>query len=426
MEYQPSGYAATQRGNIEDLEIHRKDREALRKLAAEVAEIASRPQQKEKRDLWFRHNDLEATRPVILCDPENGWNEIIPQGMLECEGESARKWEFILRKQIFWGEFMGDDYVVEPNFNIPYTYSESDIGMHAVKHQVGGSGSYSWEAPLKDYKDLGQLHFPEIKVDYEKTENVLCLAKEIFGEFLNVQLKGKWWISLGMTAALSELRGLEQMMLDMYDYPDELHQLMGFLRDSLLARIDFVEKNGLLSLNHDSIYAGGGVYGYTHDLPQRDFDGKVRAADTWGWFESQETSEVSPEMFGEFVFPYQLPLMERFGLVSYGCCEAMNGRWHIVSRIPRLRRVSVSPWANVEDMADKLGDKYVYAMKPTPADLALPRIDEGYLRNKLREAIRATKNCRVEIIMKDNHTIGCNPLNVIRWCKIAMEEAQRI
>lgn len=30
-----------------------------------------------KNALWRRHNALERTRPVILCDPENGWNEII-------------------------------------------------------------------------------------------------------------------------------------------------------------------------------------------------------------------------------------------------------------------------------------------------------------------------------------------------------------
>jgi hypothetical protein len=32
----------------------------------------------------------------------------------------------------------------------------------------------------------------------------------------------------------------------------------------------------------------------------------------------------------------------------------------------------------------------------------------------------------VEAIMKDNHTIGNNPQNVIRWCQIAREEAERV
>lgn len=29
------------------------------------------------------------------------------------------------------------------------------------------------------------------------------------------------------------------------------------------------------------------------------------------------------------------------------------------------------------------------------------------------------------MVMKDNHTIGNNPENVLRWCEIASDEAER-
>ena len=77
----------------------------------------------------------------------------------------------------------------------------------------------------------------------------------------------------------------------------------------------------------------------------------------WCLTESQETVGVSPEQFEEFVFQYQLPLQERFGLNCYGCCEPLQSRWHIVKKIPRLRRVSVSPWADQEMMAEMLEDR---------------------------------------------------------------------
>jgi hypothetical protein len=32
----------------------------------------------------------------------------------------------------------------------------------------------------------------------------------------------------------------------------------------------------------------------------------------------------------------------------------------------------------------------------------------------------------VEIIMKDNHTIGHNPENVVRFCRIAREEIEKV
>ncbi|GAI42703.1 unnamed protein product, partial [marine sediment metagenome] len=55
------------------LVIGRGDREILRRLAGRIAELAARPIEDEKRDLWYRHNALEVTRPLIFCDPENGW-----------------------------------------------------------------------------------------------------------------------------------------------------------------------------------------------------------------------------------------------------------------------------------------------------------------------------------------------------------------
>jgi hypothetical protein len=133
---------------------------------------------------------------------------------------------------------------------------------------------------------------------------------------------------------------------------------------------------------------------------------------------------ISPIMFAEFVLPYQLPLLERFGLVCYGCCEPLDKRWRYVQGIPRLRRVSVSPWSNLAKMAELLGDRYIYSMKPPPSDLALPSFDADRIRANLREAMRVTRNCRVEVIMKDNHTIGGDPQRVRRWVQIAREEAE--
>jgi hypothetical protein len=146
----------------------------------------------------------------------------------------------------------------------------------------------------------------------------------------------------------------------------------------------------------------------------------------WGFSESQETVGVSPQMFAEFVFPYQLPILERFGLNCYGCCEPLDKRWHIVQQIPNLRRVSVSPWADLARMAEMLGDRYIYSMKPRPTDLAMDGFDEDRIRAELREALRVTRDCRVEVIMKDNHTIRNDPRRVIRWVQIAREEAEAL
>ena len=403
------------------------DREVLRGLAARVAGLAARPVEDEKRELWYRHNALEATRPVIFCDPENGWNEIIIPDQLECCGDLARGWEMRFRKEVFWGESMGDDRVVEPYFDIPRVAADSGWGMQETI--IGGEegGSYRWDAPLKSYDDLDKLHFPSTTLDREATERLHSLALEAVGDELEVRSRTRWWWSLGMTWTLIKLRGLEQVLLDMYDNADGLHRLMALLRDGHLAKLDFLETSGLLCPNNDGAYVGSGGFGYTRELPQEGFDGtSVRTRDMWGFCESQETSTVSPEMFEEFVFQYQLPVLERFGLNCYGCCEPLDRRWHVVEKAPRLRRVSVSPWSDIAAMAGKLGDRYIFSMKPNPAGLAVPELDEEHIRSGLRRAMRAARDCRVEVIMKDNHTIGKNPQNVIRWCRIAREEAEAL
>ena len=113
--------------------ISPRDRAVLRQLAGQVAELAARPVEQEKRDLWYRHNALQPTRPLVFCDPEHGWHEIITPDDLACEGELARGWEFRLRQEIFWGAQMRDDRVIEPFFDVPHVHTNSGWGVHGEK-----------------------------------------------------------------------------------------------------------------------------------------------------------------------------------------------------------------------------------------------------------------------------------------------------
>ena len=409
-----------------DLVFSRADCRVLRRLAEEVASLAARPIEDGKRDLWRRHNALERTRPLVFCDPENGWDEIIPPSELECENALARQWEMHLRKEVFWGAEMGDDYTIEPYFDVPHVHNGIDWGLKETR--IGGQdgGAFRWESPVKSERDLEKLHFPEIKVDCAATEHLAELAEDIFGDLLRVRVRTLWWWSLGLTRMLVNLRGLEQIMYDVIDNPDLVHRLMAILRDGTLAMLDDLEANGLLSLNNDGTYVGSGGLGWSDELPQPDFDGKVHTGDMWGFCESQETVSISPRMFAEFVFPYQLPIMERFGLNCYGCCEPLDTRWYVVKQFPNLRRVSVSAWADWSKMAEMLADRYIFSVKPSPTDLAMDNFDEARIRSELREALRITRDCHVEIIMKDNHTINNDPERVVRWVQIAREEAENL
>ena len=409
--------------------IVEKDRQIIRELAKRVAHIAAKEEQEVKKSLWLRHNALQETRPLIFCDPENAWYEIIPSDKLKCEGNLARIWEFKLRKEICWSEKIKDDRVIESNFRVQYVYENSSRGLDVKIIGGENDGAHCWEAPLKDYNDLERMAFRRIVVNHGKTQQLFNLAKEVLGDILEVNLEGSWWWSHGMTTDVIHLRGFEQMLVDLYDDQDGLCRLMAFLRDENLARLDFLEQNGLLSLNNGGDFIGTGGYGWSSELPSAGFDAKkVRTSDLWGFCESQETIGVSPDMFEKFIFPFQLPILERFGLNIYGCCEPLDKRWNVIKRIPRLRKVTVSPWSNVDIMAEKIGKDYIYCRKVNPSFISTLQMDEENVRKELRDTFKATarNNCRVQVLMRDIVTLSGQPENAIRWTQIAREEAENV
>jgi len=422
-----AGLSST-RGIETDFTFSDNERGVLRRLAGKVAELAARPGEERKKKAWTAHNDLLSDEPLLFCDPENGWNEIIHQKDLECSDPLARVWEMHLRKEIFWALEMKDDKVIEPYFDVPYNYTDSGWGLKERK--IGGTdgGSYTWEPPIKDWeRDFPGMRFPEIHVDKVATARCVDAANDIFGDLLKVRLRGIWWWTLGMTWDFINMRGLENFMLDLYDNPDWIHRAMGFMRDGTLAKLDYLQAQGLLALNTEGTYVGSGGFGWTGQLPAPGFDGaQVRTMDMWGFAESQETVGVAPDMFAEFILPYQIPILERFGLNCYGCCEPIDVRWDSVKTIPRLRRVSASPWAIRSRVREQLGKDYIISIKASPTPLAQASMDEALVRSQLRADLADTKGGIVEIIMKDNHTLGGKAHNATRWVELAREEIARL
>ena len=176
--------------------IFRADREVLRGLASRLALLASRPSEAEKRELWYSHNALATRRPVVLVDPENGWNEIVTPESLACAGELARRWEVVLRKELFWGEAVRDDKPLEPLFEVGYTYGDTEWGMPEAYHFGGAGQSYAWEGSVHTPEDVGRIGLPRITVDYRTTLETLALAEEVFRGILAVGLRGVWWWSM--------------------------------------------------------------------------------------------------------------------------------------------------------------------------------------------------------------------------------------
>jgi hypothetical protein len=403
-----------------------KDRTILRDLAERVAAIAALPVQKERAQLWLEHNALKPTRPVVLAQPEGAWTELVPDSALQCEDELLRGWEQQLRCSLFRGLSMPDDQPVTGTVYVQWVKDVSDWGVQTEYTRGENRGSYRWDAPIKSEADFARLRQRTIRLDRAASQRNLELATELLGDLVPVRMHGSFWWSAGLTWALISLRGLEQIMLDLYDNPGLLHRLMAFLRDDMAQFMDTVEAEGALSLNNgvDS-YVGSGGIGHTDQLPAPGFDGRVRLKDLWGLGESQEFVGVGPAHFEEFALQYQLPLLARFGLVCYGCCEPLDKKFDaVLRRVPNLRRVSVSPWCDRALAAEKLRDRYLYSWKPNPAMICAPSVDWGFVEKTTRETILQARGCRLELVMKDTHTVHHEPARFTRWCELARRLAE--
>lgn len=409
------------------LKPSRKERGLLRRLAERSLAIAKEPVMQERKKAWKNHNGLKPGKPLILADPECAWEELVPVPTLECAQRKLREWELNLRKRIFWHEAINDDDTVEPYFDIPWVVHIGDFGQPVKKTYGSNRGSYTWEPPIKDLASATQaLKYRDLAVDRKLTQDYVNAATSIFGDILPVRIRGKYWWTVGMTQPLIDLIGLEPLMTAMYDQPAELHALMAWLQGEHLYFLDWFEKEGLLSDTDENDYVGSGGLAYTDELPQKDRkkDASVRLIDIWGHCESQETVGVSPSMFAEFIFKYQLPLTSKFGLVCYGCCEPVDKRMVYLKQIPCLRRVSVSAWANEEKCAQEIGSRYIYSRKPNPARICAS-FDEDEIRQDLRHTLEAARGCVLEFNMKDTHTLQHQKWRISRWVEIAREEIER-
>ena len=152
----------------------------------------------------------------------------------------------------------------------------------------------------------------------------------------------------------------------------------------------------------------------------------VRPHNMWGCSNAQIFSEVSPEMHWEFALKHDMRWLERFGLTYYGCCEQLDKKIDILRRIPNLRKISVSPWCDIDRTIDEIGADYIISHKPNPAILAESQWRPEKARADIRQVLeKARSKCHIELIMKDISTVRYEPQRLWEWAAIAMEEVEQ-
>ena len=361
---------------------------------------------------------------MILIFPEGSWRELLPDSSLACSQEETRGVERDLRTRVYCYEHFQDDKVVEGEWTVSKRIDGTDWGLESQRILSSEpQGAWHFDPVIKGPSDLKKLRCPEISYDEEASLRELGVMQDLFGDILDVRLQGVKHISYHLMNQYTGLRGLEEVMVDMYAEPQMLHDAMAFLEEAHRRVLEQCIEQNLLSFNNDNSYQNSGGNSYTDELPLSDADPEhVRPKDMWASAEAQEMAQVSPEHHAEFILQYEKRLLEPFGLTGYGCCEDLTRKLDDVFGIPHIRRISISPWAAVDDCAEKLSGDYIFSWKPHPAHL-VGEFNADAIRQYIRHTIEVTQanGCVLEMILKDTHTCEQHPERFDKWTRIARE-----
>lgn len=396
----------------------------LRELAKKQLEYANLPEMDEKKRLWYLHNSLHGERPMVIMEEETFLSELLPES--KCKNMTAKLIERQLLQNLISYQLSNDDKVMPDYFIINVKIDVLHYGLDIKKTYATTGPGYHIDNVITNLSQCFDKLKPSTFVyDDQYVTELKNIIENTIGDILPVQIKNSdnYW-NMGITQKAVELMGMENMFLSMIDEPDLFHQFMGFLKDDAIRFLRWQEKNGLIFLNNKNDYMGSGSYCFNNELPQKDFNGWVRSVDTWGHLNSQESINISPAMYIEFIFPYYVELAREFGIIYYGCCEPVDSIWdNAVSKLPNLRKVSISAWCNEEIMADRLSDgKVIYSRKPSPNFIGIQKaFNEDEFRKYIKKTVNLTRNCKTEFIFRDIYSLNGNLDKVKRAVQIVRE-----
>jgi len=394
----------------------------LRRLAGETAETAALPVHKTKAEMWRRLNRLEPVRPMVWIN-EVCWEQMGPDVVGICSDRFLRGVEGHLRRTLFQWRHFPADMIVDGWLACPMAIRDSGFGIEGKANRTVhdmAKGAVDYVPVITSLADVEKIRIPEVTHDEQETERRFALMREVFGDIIEVRKVGVSDTWFAPWDRLIQWYGVTELFTDMCDRPELVNAAIDRMVTAQLGQYEQYEAMGLLSLNNRNCRVGSGGLGITDELPAADFDGRVRMIDMWGNSAPQIFAGVGPDMHWQFALRHEMRILERFGLNCYGCCEPYHRKIDLLRRIPRLRRISMSPFVDVGEGAAAIGTDYIYSAKPNPAVLAAEEWAPQPARDNLREILDATSGLHVEIILKDIHTVRDEPRRLCEWERLAM------
>jgi len=385
-------------------------------LAKRYRELAELPVNREREQRIRRVNGLEPGRPPVWIG-EIPWNEMDIDGQLVCQCQEplARQIECYLRQKLFAWKYFQADMVLEPVYPVQKACHNTGVGLAVAERtiitdQANHIISHAYLDQLDTDAKLDALTSPVITADPEADRRNLAQTQELLGDALPAELRGHS-VYHAPWDEINRYRGVEPILIDLVERPDFVHRIIARFTEFYTTQAEQMEALGLLEARPGDLHCTPPyVDGFT------DSHGIAKLDGVWFRGMAQLFGAISPDMHEEFDLNYMRPLMARCGLSYYGCCESLDRLIPRLKTVPNMRKIGVSPWADVDSCAEQIGGAYVFAAKPNPALVVSP-FDTQTVRKEIIKIVEACKRhgCPYELVLKDISTVSYRPQNLIAW-----------
>jgi len=350
-------------------------------------------------------NNLEKVKPTIHIY-QIPWHEMDVNDELKLRTKDpfCQGIERDLRRTLYLWRHMQGDIVVEPVIVQPLCIHDTGFGITeevdiARPDENSDVVSRCFHVQIKNEEDIEKIKMPKVTFDAKRTEEEYQMRCDIFDGILPVEKRGVSSFWFAPWDEIVRWTGIKEILMDMFLRPDYVHSIIDRMVNAWLHRLNQYERLGLL---------------------------QAPPMKLWGVGAAQIFAAVSLAMHEEFALRHEARWYERFGYNYYGCCEPLHDKVDIIKKsIPRLRKISMSPWIDFDKAVENVRDEIIFAWKPNPAVLATSVWDPEAVRKDMEEKLEKAKNCVMEIHMKDISTVRYQPQRLWEWAQIAAEVTEK-
>lgn len=355
------------------------NRENIKHLCEKINDLSDTPRNQERKKLWGQSTYVDQWRGLPPRDMSYGipftiglewamWAKVLNFDIKRYYTEGEMYLEARLRQKIYKLSQFEDDTPIDKTIDI-WLGSPFELSLFGIM-PVYLPDEEPWIARtpvIHNEEDLKRMKYP----DFYKS-GLMPQAHKMYDEIKDLVEKEDFTVGFptwmrGPFGVAAFLRGMENLLVDMKLKPKFVHKLMRFVVDS--RKQWFIERAKFL---------GNGI-------------GK-------GILDNDDVNcpTLSPEMYKEFVLPYEKELCEFHGGISYWhSCGDITLLLKLIREIPEIELLHVGPWTNLEAAAR--------IFKNTPLEKCLHPVKdvqsatEKEIEHNLKKMIRVAKNGSITI-----------------------------